>query len=179
MALSGGTLKSLIQSCLSGDGANGPKLPTSCNAVGQGIVSAIVGTGFTLQGNGSDSGGGSGTGITGFNSGAAIAAALATMTSQGPKSSPYMSCVMNSCASHFGSATLSSSSASGSVVTGSYTVSAGAISASVKGLLQADGASGPQLQNFCDAIGAGVRAGLNSASGNVSGTSPAGSGTVS
>lgn len=182
MALSGPTLGGIIKGLMTNP--NGTKATTFTTAIGNGIVAAILAeNSFQLAGHGSDSGGGTGNGITGFNVSAGVSAMLALMgvihTPLGSNSNDFVNAVMNGTNTHIASAVLSSSSASGTVTAGSYAVSAGTVSSQCKTFLQADGAHGTSLQNLCDAIGAGVRAGFNTASGNVSGTSPAGSGTVS
>lgn len=163
MPLSGSTLGGLIRANLAADGAIGSKLTTFSNALGNGIVSALVGSTFTTNDTGSGAGGtGSGTGITSLSSSNMVNGAFNQMTSHGPKATTFLTAIMTAVVSHLSSAaTLMSvdpsvGTGTGTIVVGSFSTTISAMQGTIHSALVGDGANGSELSNLSFSLAYGI-----------------------
>ena len=194
MALSASVLGSLIDSNLSGFGANGSNRTIFSNAVAAGIIMSIVGKVFTTldSGNISGSGTGIGTGIVSINSTPMTSVALAAFPTTGINASYLIQSIMNAVVTHLGSSAVLISSHSpvysgtGTIIIGSIPVSISEMAGNIDSQLGSAGAAGSNRTVLSNAIASGIVTEILSAAtgtviitGSPSGTPSAGSGSGS
>lgn len=164
MALSASILAGLIQTNLSGAGANGSNLSVFCMAIAQGVVNSIVGKAFTTTDVGliPGTGVGVGVGISGLSSSSMKSVALSEMSSQGSNAGVLMQSIMDAVVQHLSSAASLASthtpvfSGVGTVVIGSIAVTDVEMGSNIDSALAGAGANGSNRTNLANAIGKGI-----------------------
>jgi hypothetical protein len=164
MSLSASALGSLIDSNLTGFGANGSNKTIFSNAVAAGIVMSIAGKAFATIDIGTipGSGIGSGTGLTGMSSSNMASIALGVMPSTGLNAPNLMQAIMNAVVAHLGSsATLTSThtpvfAGSGTIVVGSIPVTISEMASNIDSQLGLAGAAGSNRTILSTAIATGI-----------------------
>ena len=164
MALSPSVLSGLIKTNMMSYGAHGSNLQKFCDGIASGILLPIIGTSFTTNDTGliSNSGTGTGVGITGLSPSAMVSLALADMSSQGVNAPNMMQAIMDGTVTHLSTAaTLSSTdtqvySGTGMIVVGSIVVTVSGMSSSIDTALQSQGANGSNRTKLAHAIATGI-----------------------